>query len=405
MIEISKTRFTLNLIMVALSTISAGHVFANDSISTTTEYPTNQQTQQAVPFSFESDLDTPEGQNSLPDSETIDHRAQQSWGWLQYIPKVVDATPTFLPEQSDQRLFEATESTEDLTWVDRKQKSIRNWADRTAQKMDNWFGETDPNDPAKATLRVIFDNRWDKHDGYEIKPRIRGKIDLPTLEKKVSVVFGDDSLDNEIENNIAITDENPANAADKKFDSERTRDANSSIALRWSELSKSLPFDMDADLGIRSGDDIYARLKATKDWQLSNDFSFHAEQIYRYGMDSENYLRTNLELTHARPGQAFLSNQFYLTYADEQDDDLTWDNRTYRQHQFFHGNTFNYGIYTGGYYNDSDLRLNSWGPFVSWRQPVWREWFFVQGDLNYYNDDREDHSHYPRALIRLEAIF
>ena len=405
MIKTRTIAFNPTVLTLAIAFISTQHTWANNNDSTQRIALPVIEAQQTTPFAFKEKTVNEDGQSTLPNAETIDQRAKQSWGLLQYIPQAIDSTPTFLPEQSDHRILQDTAVTEDLTWADRKQKSIRNWADRTAHKMDNWFGKTDPNDPAKATLRVIFDNRWDKHDGYEIKPRIRGKIDLPTLEKKVSVIFGDDSLDNEIENNVAITDENPSNAEDKKFDSTRTRDANSSIALRWSQLSKSLPFEMDADLGIRSGDDIYARLKATKDWELSNDFSFHAEQIYRYGIDSENYLRTNLELTHARPGEAFLSNQFYLTYADEQDDDLTWDNRTYRQHQFFHGNNFNYGIYTGGYYNNNDLRLNSWGPFVSWRQPVWREWFFVQGDLNYYNDSHEDHSHYARALVRLEAIF
>ena len=326
-------------------------------------------------------------------------------GWLNYVPRMIDSTPTFFRQESNDKTLPPTAETENISWADRKQKSVRDWADRTAQRMDGWFGTADPEKPANATLRVILDNDWNRHDGYELKPRIRGKINLPTLENKLSVVFGDDSLDNEIDNNIAIINENPAGDPNKQIDSKRIRDDNSSIALRWSQLSKKLPFDLDADLGIRSGDDIYARLKAKKDWDLGNDFSVHAEQIYRYGIDSENYLRTNLELTHARPNQAFISNQLFLTYADEQEDDLNWDNRTYRQHQFFHGNRFNYGIYVGGFYNKDDLSMNSWGPFVSWRQPVLREWFFVQGDLNYFNDDREDRNHYARALVRLEAIF
>lgn len=326
-------------------------------------------------------------------------------GWINYLPRMIDATPTLFPEQSNQKLLPPTEQTEALSWIDRKQKSVRDWTDRTAQRIDGWFDEADPNKPATASLRILLDNDWDEHDGYEFKPRIRGKIDLPTLERRFSLVFGDDSLDNELDDNIAITNEHPAHQADKKVDGKRIREDNSSIALRWSQISKSLPFDLDADLGIRSGDDVYARLKAKKDWSLANDFSFHAEQIYRYGIDSEHYLRTNLELTHARPNEPFISNQFYLTYADEQDDDLTWDNRTYRQHQFFHENRFNYGIYTGGYYHNDQLRLNSWGPFVSWRQPIWREWFYIQGDLNYFDDQREDRDHYVRALVRLEALF
>ncbi len=324
--------------------------------------------------------------------------------WLDYIPSWVDKTPTLLPKQSDEPIVPPTEVTEDKSWADRKQRQIRNWADRSSNKIDNWFGETDPNKPADATLRILIDNRWDKHDGYEIKPRIRGKINLPTLEKRLSIVFGDESLDNEIRNNVAISNEN-RNEPGKSLDTRRTREENSSLALRWSNFAKRLPFEIDADLGIRSGDDIYARIKAERDWQLRNDFTFHAEQIYRYGIDSENYLRTNLELVHARPEQPVLANQFSLVYADEQDDDLTWDNRAYREHQFFAGNRFNYGLYTGGFYNNSDLRLNSWGPFISWRQPLWREWFYVQGDLNYQNDQREDRSHYLSTLVRLEAIF
>lgn len=324
---------------------------------------------------------------------------------LDQIPRWVDATPTIFPEQSNQPIVPPTEQTEDQTWVDRKQKNIRHWADRTSEKINNWFGEVDPQKPATATIRVMVDNYWNEYDNFEIKPRIRGRIKLPTLEKRLSVVFGDDSLDNEFDNSPANINQNPNQDSNKKLDGKQTRDDNSSIALRWSNFSKRLPFETDADLGIRSGDDIYVRLKASRDWQLRNDFKFYAEQIYRYGIDSENYLRTNLELTHARPNQPFLSNQFSLTYADDQDDDLAWENRTFREHSFFANNRFNYGIYTSGYYNDSDLRLNSWGPFVSWRQPVLREWFFVQGDVNYFNDQREDRNHFVSTFLRLEALF
>ena len=329
----------------------------------------------------------------------------ENFNLLYQLPSWIDAVPTFLPQQSDELMVRPILETADRTWVDRKQFQIRSWADDTSHKIDNWFGETDPEKPASATLRVIVDNSWNKYDGYEIKPRIRGRIKLPTLERQLSLVFGDDSLDNELDNNVAITNENPGNSNNKTLDRQQTRENNSSFALRWSEFSKYIPFKTDLDLGLRSGDDIYLRLKASKDWKLENDFSFHAEQIYRYGIDSKNYLRTNLELTHARPNQAFLSNQLNLTYSDNQDDDLTWDNSLFRQHQFFHENSFSYGIYTGGFLNNKDLRLNSWGPFISWRQPLWREWFYVQGNLNYMNDHRDDRSHFISTSIRFEALF
>ncbi len=291
------------------------------------------------------------------------------------------------------------------TQIDQKRHSIGQWIDQSAHKIDDWFGEPDPDQPASASLRIILDNDWNRYDQYEIRPRIRGKIRLPTLEKKFSVVFGDDSLDNELDQNIAIRNENPKLDNDQRYNSSRTRDDNSSIALRWSQLSERFGVDTDVDVGIRSGDDVYVRFEVAKDWQLNEKLSSRAEQIYRYGLDSENYFRTNLELSYLEHPSTFLSNQFSLIFADAQQEDLRWHNYSFRQHQMFTGNRFNYGLYTGGHYQQDDLRLNQWGPFVSWRQPFWREWFFVQTDLNYFNDDRLDRDHYLSALLRLEALF
>ena len=202
-------------------------------------------------------IDLPENQNSLSSPEVDGNLLYQ-------IPSWIDATPTFLPQQSNEPIVPPVVETEDRTWVDRKQVKIKNWADLTSHKIDNWFGDTDPDQPASANLRILLDNSWDKHDGYEIKPRIRGRIKLPTLERKVSLVFGDDSLDNELENNVAITNENASNRIDKTLDPQRTRENNSSIALRWSDFSKYIPFETDLDLGLRSGDDVYPNAPSSR---------------------------------------------------------------------------------------------------------------------------------------------
>ncbi len=125
----------------------------------------------------------------------------------------------------------------------------------------------------------MVDNRWNKHDEYDVKPRIRGRVKLPTLEHKLSVVFGDDSLDNELQNNVAITNENPPSANnDKTFDRRQNRDANSSLALRWSQLSDSVCLLKPISTWVYgSGDDIYARIELSREWKLDNDFRTYAE--------------------------------------------------------------------------------------------------------------------------------
>ena len=63
-------------------------------------------------------------------------------------------------------------------------------------------------------------------------------------------------------------------------------------------------------------------------------FKFYAEQIYRYGIDSENYYVLILNLPMLDRINRFLSNQFSLTYADDQDDDLGLG-KPFREHNFF----------------------------------------------------------------------
>lgn len=127
---------------------------------------------------------------------------------LNPIPQAIDALPTVLPKESDTPSVPSQQETKNDTWTDTKHNHFREALQRRAHKIDDWFGDTDPEKPAKASLRILLDTTWNKFDEFEVKPRVRGKIKLPTLEKRFSLVFGDDTLDDEIRGNVAITNPN-----------------------------------------------------------------------------------------------------------------------------------------------------------------------------------------------------
>ncbi|MDO4222963.1 MAG: hypothetical protein Q4D05_02910, partial [Acinetobacter sp.] len=182
-------------------------------------------------------------------------------------------------------------------WIDRKHQQTRQWLQKTSHQIDDWFGEVDPNRPANANIRIILDTTWNEYNGVEFHPRVRGKIRLPTLEKKLSVVFGDERLDDEPQQQ-AVTTPYRANDNAKKLDRERERKENSSLALRWSEWNNRLPFDLDVDVGLRSYDNIFFRLKANKDWNLGHDFTLSSEQMYRYSTKHKNELHSFWQIHH-----------------------------------------------------------------------------------------------------------
>ena len=209
---------------------------------------------------------------------------------------------------------------ENENWVDQQHGATSRGLDRFAQRMDSWFGTPDPNQPASAALRIMLDTEWNKHDDFSVKPRIRGRVKLPVLENKLSVVFGDDSLDNQLGDPAHLGAEGrQQNNPERTYDRGRVRDDNSSLALRWSDISRRTGIDTDFDIGVRSGDDIYARAKAGKRWQLENDYSTFAEQIYRYGLDSKHYARTNFEIRKAPEGKPFIANHLHAQYENDGD--------------------------------------------------------------------------------------
>lgn len=292
------------------------------------------------------------------------------------------------------------------TWVDEKRDDAKNYLNNTAHKMDKWFGKTNPNEPARASLRVMTDVHWNEYEGTTIKPRVRGKLQLPTLKNRLSVVFGDDDLD--VENDGGIhNDERVIARTNRKFDKQQTREDNSSFGLRWSRLQENMGVNTDIDLGVRS-DDVFVRVRMDKDWQLPHDVTARFEQMYRYGSKSEHYAVSTLDFSQPHSATGTLINRTQLAYTHKDVENLNWANSSYVQHDWqgkLGKKTFSYGVYVGGDIDDKKPALNVYGPYASYRQPVWRKWLFVQGDVSYYNDKTKDYNHHLGAFGRMEVVF
>ncbi|WP_234395944.1 hypothetical protein [Neisseria wadsworthii] len=94
-----------------------------------------------------------------------------------------------------------------------------------------------------------------------------------------------------------------------------------------------------------------------------------------------------------------------MQYEHDHEELWTWGNSLYRQHDLEGMRRLNYGVYTGGDIKNRKAKLNSYGPFAGWRQPVWKDWLFVQTEVNYLNDKKRNRSHHVGALLRFEALF
>lgn len=292
------------------------------------------------------------------------------------------------------------------TMIDKQHATVKSTLHNWSNKIDDWVGTPDPANPATANIRVMLDSQWNRYDGFSIKPRVRAKLKLPALKRRWNLVIGDEDLDNQArdKNQTSPTYREPL-GQNKHYDRRQARNDNASVAVRWSDQIKNLGIDTDFDVGIRSGADIFARVKASKKWQHSDEFSTRLEQIYRYGSNSKHYLRTNLENKFVENENVFFNNHTYLEYTNDLNENVIWGNSLYRQHNFAGYKRLNYGLFVGGEVEHKKFDLTHYGPFINWRQPIWREWLFIQPEVTFYNHKKLERKHHFGGFLRLEAIF
>lgn len=296
-------------------------------------------------------------------------------------------------------------------WADGQREEVRGKLSGWAHAMDDWFGEPDPTEPASANLRVVLDTRWadDPVEGSQVsvKPRIRGRLKLPVLEKRLSLIIGDEDLDEEkilTKGSRGSNVNNDQGYQEKTYDRKQTRDDNASIALRWSKIEDALGFD--ADIGIRSGDDVYLKLSADRDLYQQDEWKISTHNYYRYGSDSEHTLKGELNFQYDLDHNSFVNNNINIRYRHEGNKEETdWSNELRQIHFFEKEKQLSYGVSAFGNFDSSKPALNSYGPTISYRQPFWREWLYLQAEMNYFNDKDEDKNHFLSGLLRLEALF
>lgn len=205
------------------------------------------------------------------------------------------------------------------------------------------------------------------------------------LDQELLAVFGQDSLWERTLKHQVVPKKKLGRSKTKHKKTVKST-ASDPISASIDTLKSFLPFQNDIDLGANSDSDIYVQFLAKKKWVLRHDISLDTQQLFRYGADSKNYSETTLNLNQTLHDNTLFSNRFNLNKS--QNEAYTWENRTFQQYQFLKNQQLVYGVYSGGVYDQEkkDWEVQTWGPYLSWRRPLWRDWIFINNQLSYYHD-------------------
>jgi hypothetical protein len=81
----------------------------------------------------------------------------------------------------------------DLGWLDRTQANASRRANSLAGRLDRFFGvERSDLEAAYSSLRFGTEMRWTEGEGFEPRVRLRGRLYLPRVNERISLIFSED---------------------------------------------------------------------------------------------------------------------------------------------------------------------------------------------------------------------
>lgn len=277
----------------------------------------------------------------------------------------------------------------DRPWLDQSHDYVSDQADNLAAWMDSFFGVNRVDEEAPySTLRLRLEPEWDEMDGWDTGISLRGKVHLPNLNKRVSLLFSDDdertgSDDLLIDRQNAPDDialqltarERKNDRLDFKIGLRSTLHPKTSVRYRYEKpLSEGIIGRLSQEALYRTDDGFAAETRADLDTILDEDKVLQWTNRLRWFEDESGLSwNTGLSLNRRLSNDRVLG--YYLAIA---------------------------GATEPGYYT------RSYGFGLRYRQNIFRKWLFAELQPSYFwrRDEFEDRREGSAAiLLRLEAVF
>lgn len=277
-----------------------------------------------------------------------------------------------------------------LGWVDSQHCLLSNRTTMTAQWFDSLFGNWYDARAAKVRVRVINDLNWFEGEGPSAELRLRATALLPNAKRRLRLVVSDD--------------EDTLNPERNQFN-QRSDSPKTSAAVRWmpDTLSK---VKYSFDIGLHSTPDLFARIRAQRQWRVSDNSVLNFRETLRYGVKEEGISISQLQVERLlNPKTVFRwSNAIQYWQNEPKPVGLRWSDDWSILHRLSQQKSISYGVVFEGV-QQPNWRVESDSLFVLYRQAFWRSWLYyeVEPHLTRYRDENWDVQ--SSIVFRLEANF
>lgn len=279
---------------------------------------------------------------------------------------------------------------EEQAWMDRSHDRVIRSADELANWADNFFGNprSDLESHATSRLRLRPQYEWDEEDGSDWKLRATGRLTLPQVNQRLSLVFFSDDGDSQEEFY------NPALASD----------GNSTLGLQY-QVQQEKHSRMDLIAAVKSGlkGKVATRYRYRRPFWERNRFLF-SEELFWIGGDGFGTL-TRMDIDRKLSDTQLLRWANKAEYSEESNgvewnSRLAWikrlnDKSAVRVFSFIRGET------------DPDL-LKSRGFGFAYRREFIRDWLYWEVEPRYAwrkQKTYRERDEVASVKLRIEVLF
>lgn len=243
------------------------------------------------------------------------------------------------------------------SWVDASYEFVTLRTDALAVWLDSFFGTpTADRESADSVLRLRNELVLDQRDGSDFKVRLRGKVDLPQLDRRLSLVLSDrnDEHDEVIPDSVGRDDDIGLQLRLREDDGSRL----------WVSLGINSSFDLRTSLRYRH---VHPFGDA---WRLQWSEKLYYKQEDGFGL----LTRTDLDYLLASDRLVRWTNQ--LDYGEETAG-VEWGTGISYQIRLDSRQALSYFTSVSGE-TDPDYLTSSYGIGVRYRRNILRRWMFLE---------------------------
>lgn len=284
----------------------------------------------------------------------------------------------------------AEPSPDDSIWLDTSREYVVDKADNIAIWMDNFFGVSRVDEEAPySTLRLRAEQEWDEMEGWDTGLKLRGKVHLPKLNKRVSLLFSDDDDDKTGNDDLLIDKQNSPD----------------DVALQYTARERK-NYRVDFKVGLRSSLHPKTSVRYRYEHAVAKNLLGRFSQEALYRGDDGFGSRTRLDFDKILGDHRVLQWYNRLEW-EEEESGLSWDTGLALNRRIGEHSALGYYVALSGK-TDPDHYSDGYGFGMRYRQNIYKDWLFAEVQPNYFwrRDEFEDSREGAAAIMfRLEAVF